>query len=57
MLDISSPTPSSSGIKTKEPSQLLAEKQRKIENDEEIRREAKKQDRGQYRKKEKDRNR
>jgi hypothetical protein len=50
MLDISSPTPSSSGIKPKEPSQLLAEKQRKIENEEERRREAKKQSRGQDRK-------
>jgi hypothetical protein len=57
MLDISSPTPSSSGIKTKEPSQLLAEKQRKRENKEERRREAKKQSRGQYRKEDKDRNR
>jgi hypothetical protein len=57
MLDISSPTPSSSGIKTKEPSQLLAEKQRKRENEEERRREAKKHDIGQYRKEEKDRSR
>jgi hypothetical protein len=57
MLDISSPTPSSSGIKTKEPSQLLAEKHRKIENEEERRREAKKQGREQERKEKKDRNR
>jgi hypothetical protein len=57
MLDISSPTPSSSGIKTKEPSQLLAEKQGKRENEEERRSEAKKQVREQDRKEEKDRNR
>jgi hypothetical protein len=55
MLDISSPTPSSLGIKTKEPSQLLAEKQGKRENKEERRKEAKKQGREQDRK-EKDRN-